>query len=134
MATARSLGLRVFLVVGGVVAASCGGTPGDTTGPLSGDGPFLTAARGNVRTVVVTSTAALPQAQLAAACTVRSYLFNTTSPSALSMVGAPAGECVLYAATPGLALESQNWICAGAIAVAYASRQEQIGVCRDPGA
>ena len=127
-----------ILAVTSLAAVACGpGGGGDAgmdvvAGSLSGEGPFLAAAAGNVRQIVITNYAAQTQAGEAARCALRADLFDATLPRTLDVMGTE-GECRMYSGSSNLALTSQHWVCAGAINVTYPGREEHVGACRAAG-
>lgn len=124
--------LFALLVATFVVPVSCGPRTEPVPAGLSGNGPFLTQAAGQVRMIVVTANAAIGPAMIPASCTLQGYLFDTITQRALQVLGSE-GECTLYAGPQDLALESQSWTCAGAIIARYGSHQEVLTMCRAMG-
>jgi hypothetical protein len=134
MQSLRSFRALAFAAVTACALAGCprgGPPPADGSGPLN-QPPMLTEARGQVRTIAITTNPEQRPAMTPALCTLEGYLFEATNPQSPQPM-AREGDCALYLTPPDLALESQRWICAGSLLFAFGSRNERLTLCREPG-
>jgi hypothetical protein len=130
MRLSRFRAVPSLLALASLTAAGCGPARPTTDGGgmLSEDGPFVEKAEGSVRTIVLTASAEQRQAMEPARCSLQAWLFDTAVPAMRNRL-ATEGECRLYPSTAELALERQQWICAGAITASYGGRDERLSLC-----